>query len=75
MNNWIDAEIINYPYNDPIEVYYYCRYCTDYDDSKVYDNSYGLLIKDNLMNKSVSTDLIYKWRLCQNLKTNGLMPK
>lgn len=73
MNNWIDAEIINYPYNEPIEVYYYCRYI-DLDGSKVYDNSYRL-IEDNLMEKSVSTDLIYKWRLCQNLKTNGLTPR
>lgn len=62
MNNWIDAEIINCPYSESIEVYYYYRYI-DYDGSKVYDNNYWL-IEDNLMKRSVSTDLVYKWRLC-----------
>lgn len=69
MNNWIDAEIINCPYSEPIEVYCYCRYI-DYDGNKVYDNSYRL-IEDNLMKRYVSTDLVYKWKLCPNLKING----
>ena len=35
MNNWIDAEIISAPYNEPIDVCYYGVYNN-------YNNKYGV---------------------------------
>lgn len=72
MNNWIDAEIINYPYSDPIEVCTYYRYRND-GSRALYTNDHGIMIYDQ-MKQSTALDLIYKWRLCQNLKI-GLMSK
>lgn len=70
MNNWIDAEIINYPYSEPIEVYTYYSYCND-GSRALYMNEHGTIIIYDQMKQFSALDLIYKWRLCPNLKING----
>lgn len=71
MNNWIDAEIINYPYSKPIEVCTYYCYCND-GSRALYMNKRGTIIVHDQMKQSSALDLVYKWKLCPNLKINGL---
>lgn len=66
-DKWIDADIINPPYNDTIDVCCYSVY-NDYNNNKFYyESSY----RHNRIYKSLAVDTIFKWRPVQNLKTNG----
>ena len=71
MNNWIDADIINPPYNEPIDVCYYGVY-NDYNNKYYYKNSYRLVLyPNNRIYKSLAVDAIFKWKPVQKLETNG----
>lgn len=68
-DKWIDAEIINPPYNDIINVCYYNRYI-NFDGSRIYEDSYQT-IEDSIINNSRALDLVYKWKPFRKSKTNG----
>ena len=71
-DKWIDAEIVNPPYNDTIDVCYYSVY-NDYKNNKYYyENSYRLVLyPHNRIYKSIAVDAIFKWKPVQKLETNG----
>lgn len=71
-DKWIDADIINPPYNDTIDVCYYSVY-NDYNNNKYYyKSSYRLVLyPHNRIYKSLAVDTIFKWRPVQKLETNG----
>lgn len=70
MNNWIDADIVNPPYNKPIEVCYYDIY-DDYDGSGEFYDNCCQLVKDTLIYKLNDIDFIHKWKPFRKLETNG----
>lgn len=70
-DKWIDADIINPPYNDTIDACYYSVY-NDYNNNKYYESSYRLVLyPHNRIYKSLVVDTIFKWKPVQKLETNG----
>ena len=70
-DKWIDADIINPPYNDTIDVCCYSVY-NDYNNKYYYKSGYRLVLyPHNRIYKSLIVDTIFKWRPVQKLETNG----
>lgn len=69
-NKWIDAEIINPPYNKPIEVCYYDIY-DDYDGSGEFYDDCCQLVEYTLIYKLDVIDFIHKWKPARKLEING----
>lgn len=70
-DKWIDADIINPPYNDTIDICYY-GVCNDYDNNKYYyENGYRLILCPHNQIYDITVNAIFKWKPVQKLETNG----
>lgn len=70
MNNWIDADIINPPYNDTIDVCCYSVY-DDYNNKYYYETGYRLVLYPHNQIYDITVNAIFKWKPVQKLETNG----